>query len=535
MNDDLKVPKVMLSVSCKNLISLDTLSESDPMAVLFSVDPKTKRVTELGRTESYKDNPNPKFTKTFIVGYKFEQIQMYKIGLYDVDSKSNDLRKHDYIGEMFFNLGDLMAAKGLTISTHLKNPLSPQRKNGLCTVVAEECNGSSYLLHMKINGLNLDKKDRFGKSDGYLDFFRKQTDGDRWVKVHKTEVIKNTLNPKWKKFQLSSTVLCGNDLSREIKIECYDWNKKAESDLIGICYFKIDELDKMEYKELELIEPTKKKKKKKYKNSGILQFELFVIEPQPTFIGYIRGGCEICTIVAIDFTGSNGQPEETNSLHYHDPYTFNDYQNGIMTCGGILSSYNYSQEYPVYGFGAKIDDKPSHCFPLNGDKVNPQVKGVEGILEAYNNTFQRKNFLLWGPTTFAPIINESARLAKHLQSFGQKYLVLLILTDGAITDMELTKKAIVEAAELPLSIVIVGIGEGDFTKMEELDGDEVRIAYRGKKASRDIVQFVPFEEVKVLGPDALAKETLEEIPDQLLEYYKKNKIYPKNPLQNNQN
>jgi len=50
--------------------------------------------------------------------------------------------------------------------------------------------------------------------------------------------------------------------------------------------------------------------------------------------------------------------------------------------------------------------------------------------------------------------------------------VLLILTDGEIHDMEPTKISLVDAAFLPISIIIIGIGNADFTNMEILDGDE---------------------------------------------------------------
>eukprot|EP01155_Anaeramoeba_flamelloides_P046296 Anaeramoba_flamelloidesc39615_g1_i1.p1 GENE.c39615_g1_i1~~c39615_g1_i1.p1 ORF type:complete len:170 (-),score=32.77 c39615_g1_i1:37-546(-) len=155
--------KVMVSVSCKDLISLDTFSKSDPMAVLFSVDPKTRRTAEIGRTEWYKDNKNPVFTKTFLVDYHFEQTQLFKVGIYDVDGKSTDLRKHDYIGEIVFNLGELMGSRGQTISKHLVNPKKPKRKNGICYVVAEETDETSKNCHMRIQGIKLDKKRFFWK------------------------------------------------------------------------------------------------------------------------------------------------------------------------------------------------------------------------------------------------------------------------------------------------------------------------------------------------------------------------------------
>lgn len=43
---------------------------------------------------------------------------------------------------------------------------------------------------------------------------------------------------------------------------------------------------------------------------------------------------------------------------------------------------------------------------------------------------------------------------------------MLVLTDGEIMDLQDTINEIVEASELPLSIVITGIGDADFTSME---------------------------------------------------------------------
>ncbi len=47
---------------------------------------------------------------------------------------------------------------------------------------------------------------------------------------------------------------------------------------------------------------------------------------------------------------------------------------------------------------------------------------------------------------------------------------------------------IVEASVLPLSIVIVGVGDADFSAMKVLDADDVPLSYKGKSMARDIVQ-----------------------------------------------
>ena len=47
-----------------------------------------------------------------------------------------------------------------------------------------------------------------------------------------------------------------------------------------------------------------------------------------------------------------------------------------------------------------------------------------------------------------------------------------MLTDGAISDMMATKQAVIAASHLPMSIIIVGVGEANFDAMNELDSDD---------------------------------------------------------------
>ena len=76
---------------------------------------------------------------------------------------------------------------------------------------------------------------------------------------------------------------------------------------------------------------------------------------------------------------------------------------------------------------------------------------------------------------------------------------MLILTDGEIHDMQQTVDSVVAAADLPLSIIIVGVGNDNFASMKKLDGDSGLIGSNGQKAKRDLVQFVPFKEVSGNG------------------------------------
>ena len=86
--------------------------------------------------------------------------------------------------------------------------------------------------------------------------------------------------------------------------------------------------------------------------------------------------------------------------------------------------------------------------------------------------------------------------------------------------MQKTIDEIVRGSSLPLSIIIVGVGNEDFQSMDVLDADDEPLysQVHKKYMERDIVHFVPFREYKH-NPILLAKETLNEVPNQLLSYF----------------
>lgn len=52
---------------------------------------------------------------------------------------------------------------------------------------------------------------------------------------------------------------------------------------------------------------------------GRLSVKSFRADERPTFLDYIQAGVEISFSVAVDFTGSNGDPRDRASLHYLSP------------------------------------------------------------------------------------------------------------------------------------------------------------------------------------------------------------------------
>uniref|UniRef100_A0A8C7EZC4 Copine Vb n=1 Tax=Oncorhynchus kisutch TaxID=8019 RepID=A0A8C7EZC4_ONCKI len=418
-----------------------------------------------GRTEVIDNTLNPDFVRKYILDYFFEEKQNL----------------------LFCTLGEIVGSP----ASRLEKPLGgiAGKKCGTIILSAEELGNCRDSATMQFCANKLDKKDFFGKSDPFMVFYRSNEDGTFTI-CHKTEVVKNTLNPVWQSFTIPVRALCNGDFDRTIKIEVYDWDRDGSHDFIGEFTTSYRELAR-----------------------GQSQFNVYEV----TLLSFsVESECN---------------PSQSTSLHYMNPYQMNAYAMALKAVGEIIQDYDSDKMFPALGFGAKLppDGRVSHEFPLNGNIENPYCNGIDGILEAYHESL--KTVQLYGPTNFAPVVNHVASYAAAVQD-GSQYFVLLIITDGVISDMAQTKEAIVNGAKLPMSIIIVGVGQAEFDAMVELDGDDIRISSRGKLAERDIVQFVPFRDYMdrtgnhVLSMARLAKDVLAEIPDQLISYMKSRGVKP---------
>uniref|UniRef100_A0AAQ6A1G9 C2 domain-containing protein n=1 Tax=Amphiprion ocellaris TaxID=80972 RepID=A0AAQ6A1G9_AMPOC len=418
-----------------------------------------------GRTEVIDNTLNPDFVRKFVLDFFFEEKQNLRFDVYNVDTRSSNLSKHDFLGQMFCTLGEIIGSTG----SRLERTLSgiPGKKCGTIIFTAEELSNCRDIATMQFCANKLDKKDFFGKSDPFLVFYRSNEDGTT------------------------------------VKVDVYDWDRDGSHDFIGEFTTSYRELSRgqSQFNVYEVKYKHSKNNNKKIKETKKL----------------------------------NSNPSQPTSLHYMSPYQMNAYAMALKAVGEIVQDYDSDKLFPAYGFGAKLppDGKISHAFPLNSNTEDPNCVGIEGVLEAYFQSL--RTVQLYGPTNFAPVINQVARCAAEVTD-GSQYFVLLMITDGVISDMAQTKEAVVNASSLPMSIIIVGVGPAEFDAMEELDGDEVRVSSRGRFAERDIVQFVPFRDYidrsgnQVLSMARLAKDVLAEIPDQLLSFMKTRGIEPRPPL-----
>uniref|UniRef100_A0A8C1P6Y1 Copine 8 n=1 Tax=Cyprinus carpio TaxID=7962 RepID=A0A8C1P6Y1_CYPCA len=401
---------------------------------------------------------------------------------------------------------------------------------------------------------NLLDRDTFSKSDPICVLYTQGIGNKEWREFGRTEVIDNTLNPDFvRKFILDYFFEERQNLKFDlgipgkkcgtIVVKAEELSNCRESVMMQFCGNKLDKKDFFGKSDPFLVFYRSNEDgthdfigefSTSYRelSRGQSQFNVYEVI---LFYSFVSQSSLTCTFFRKSYTFSfkwfPGNPAQPTSLHYMNPYQLNTYAMALKAVGDIIQDYDSDKMFPALGFGAKLppDGRISHEFALNGNPQNPYCNGIDGVMEAYYQSL--KSVQLYGPTNFSPVINHVARYAASVKD-GSQYFILLIITDGVISDMAQTKESIVNAASLPMSIIIVGVGPAEFDAMIELDGDEVRISSRGRYAERDIVQFVPFRDYidrtgnHILSMARLAKDVLAEIPDQFLSYMRTRGIKP---------
>ncbi|KAL8473511.1 hypothetical protein ACS0TY_029688 [Phlomoides rotata] len=212
-------------------------------------------------------------------------------------------------------------------------------------------------------------------------------------------------------------------------------------------------------------------------------------------------------ILGIDFTKSN---EWTGRYSFHrkslhaNGSSANPYEQAISIIGRTMSPFDEDNLIPCFGFGdATTHDQYVFSFYPDHRPCN----GFEEALARYKEILPYLN--LSGPTSFAPVIDAAVDI---VEKSNFQYHVLVIIADGQVTrspgtspgslspQEQATIDSIVAASEYPLSIILVGVGDGPWDAMKEFDDNIPQRAF-------DNFQFVNFTKITSEHTDTAKKES----------------------------
>jgi len=286
--------------------------------------------------------------------------------------------------------------------------------------------------------------------------------------------------------------------------------------------------------------------KRKYTNSGTLQFAEVVERRVPSFGEYLCSGFELWTGMVFDFTQSNISSEETRSLHHLDED--NVYLKVVDALCPLLLQYDPDNEVDAYGFAGKMSPSTPtlYDFPLSGSDAT--CRGTEGVKAAYEKA--AKSVHLSCPTKVVPVLQKFVEILKQQKATKAKhrYLVIVIVADGAPVELDQFCQMLVDLSILPISVVYIGVGTAPFHRLKELhDTTPIRESDNvlGKRASHSAFMFKQLKDCKEnikseVDPDELARrqlggfdtaqelaeEVMRRLPQQIVDFFASAKVQP---------
>ncbi|CAD8044960.1 unnamed protein product [Paramecium primaurelia] len=494
----------VVRIKCYELNPIQNVSEIN--SVVIVKEQADNKWNEKGKTEIQLNQRNPQFSTSIQLNYQFEIS--YKV-LFEVYNCQQE--KRHLIGYTEVNIQTLLAAKDQIYYTDICNK---SKKVGRIVIIGEYQKYKNDMVELILSAESLSRKCcifNLSPSQPYIKISRTFQDTNESNLVYQSEPIKYPERRTWPEIKKMARDICNNDSDAVLQIDIYD--KGRSNDIyIGSVNLSISQmLDKKGYRNLQ--------HKGNQSIIGQLSIQKCLFREIPTFEQYLQEGLQLNLMISIDFTDSNLEPTNPQSLHYFDVTNkrLSQYEQALRNVSEILIQYDHDKRVPLFGFGFEMNGKAHHCYPLNHNLEDPEVVNILGLFQTYRNFVGTVKFS--GPTLFRPTLKEAMKTAKGFKDAGsEKYVVLAILTDGIISDFDGSFEMIVDCCELPISIIIIGIGDADFTLMERLNNNELNeIDSQGRKATRDLVKFVVFNNYKN-EQKKFAQEVLSELPDQVVNY-----------------
>ena len=228
---------------------------------------------------------------------------------------------------------------------------------------------------------------------------------------------------------------------------------------------------------------------------------------------FLKSGMKISTFAAMDY--SNGKNKESI-----DKRT-NNYLNILMAIVSKMGIYsnNYTSFY-FHGYGAQLKNVKNNSI-LYRSIFDIKIK--EDILKICRNDldYYSANVIPDRKVCLSSLIRKITKNIYELYKTNY-YNVLFILARELTDDIDKqeTIDAIIESSYLPLTIIIIGEGQNDFSGMKNLFGEKIKKASSGMDKNRNNIIFINYKNDFAENQSTMIEFCLRKINEQIIVHNK---------------
>lgn len=416
--------------------------------------------------------------------------------------------QYKQIGDVIISLGQILVKGGIEATLM-----------GGIGDVKIEVNQSSHgrgVLSMIIAFVSMPKDHWLMKNYPQL-IISKQAPHGGWTPVFSSEIIKRSETGQWAPISLPCRLICDSDYSRSIRLAVQDAEPNHKAIPIGHVDIPVKVAGEARNLRLGLIPSDPK-----IARAGSLIIRAAILIERLTFYGHLMQGLRFNFCCAIDFSSNNRPQRDPKSYHYSSHNQLTPYEMVIQSIGGLVEQYSDDQICHGWGFSARINRQVCYSIPLCDENGKSELHSIHDLLNAYMAIFDK--ILFDKPILISPSTTAALNLVKG-EKDPHRYLVFLIMISDDPTDLNQFTDLLYQNQYEPISLIIVGLGEGDFSKTEEAFKAGMPIYNsKGEEFDRDFVTFLKFNNFGSDDLTQLASTALFSIPDQAIHWAEVNTI-----------
>ena len=237
-----------------------------------------------------------------------------------------------------------------------------------------------------------------------------------------------------------------------------------------------------------------------------------------TLFDFLKAGVNLEGYIGIDFTDGIEHIKEMES---------NQYMQAIE--GFRETLFYFIREFQVYGFGAQVNNSieymNSEYFNLSL-KENSSLYGYTNIEKAYEEVLNKITYSK--RSNISPLINDIKKII-YSRYKPDTYSILFLLINSVPKEEDYKKciDAFIENSYLPLSVIIIGIGNNELDEVKKLFNPKIKFSSQGIEKFRNNVNYISMKDCN-FNNEILKNKCLKDIPMQLVEYYSLSRTTPDN-------
>ena len=232
---------------------------------------------------------------------------------------------------------------------------------------------------------------------------------------------------------------------------------------------------------------------------------------------FIKSGIKLNIFLAFDFSNGKNRTKREKSLM--------NYSKILSNLAQKIFHYTKKQSIYLYGYGCKLNKPDEDLFNFSEENDKPiLLKEICKIFgEKQKSIIPGKNVII-----SKLIINITKLILKLYETRNYNILFIFARELPYDKDKQTLIDAFIESSYLPLTIIVIGEGQNDFQKINQFFGAQIKEASSGlERNSRNNILFTSFIESFGENEEELIQWCLEQISNQMIEFYDIIKITPK--------